>query len=99
MHTGRSKSPRAARSRLPENEVTHTRSHAPVRRSTDLPAAAELRALLHLQLLEHGYSYARRGFIALSLPLGEPDIDGFATAVEAFLTEHAALVRETVVAA
>ena len=34
MHTGRSSSPRAVRSRLPENEVTQTRSHAPVRRST-----------------------------------------------------------------
>ena len=34
MHTGRPNSPRAARSRLPENEVTHTRSHAAVRRST-----------------------------------------------------------------
>jgi glutamate-1-semialdehyde 2,1-aminomutase len=66
---------------------------APVRRITDLPPAAELRALLHLHLLEHGYSYARRGFIALSLPLEEPDVDGFAAAVEAFLTEHAALLK------
>ena len=66
----------------------------PVRRITDLPDTAALRALLHLHLLEHGYSYARRGFIALSLPLEAPDIDGFAAAVEAFLTEHAALVRE-----
>jgi glutamate-1-semialdehyde 2,1-aminomutase len=67
---------------------------APVRRITDLPNTAELRALLHLYLLERGYSFARRGFIALSLPLEEPDIDGFAAAVEAFLTEHAALVLE-----
>jgi hypothetical protein len=44
-----------------------------------------LRALLHLHMLEAGYSYARRGFVALSLPLEEPDIDGFAEAVEAFL--------------
>jgi glutamate-1-semialdehyde 2,1-aminomutase len=60
----------------------------PVRRITDLPPAPELRALLHLHLLEHGYSYARRGFVALSLPLGEADIDGFAAAVEAFLAEQ-----------
>jgi glutamate-1-semialdehyde 2,1-aminomutase len=60
----------------------------PVRRITDLPPATELRALLHLHLLEHGYSYARRGFVALSLPLGEADIDGFAAAVEAFLAEQ-----------
>jgi glutamate-1-semialdehyde 2,1-aminomutase len=67
---------------------------APVRRITDLPDTAELRALLHLHLLERGYSYARRGFIALSLPLEEPDVDGFAAAVEAFLTGHAVLVRD-----
>ena len=30
----------------------------------------------------------RRGFIALSLPLGESEIDGFAAAVEAFLDER-----------
>jgi glutamate-1-semialdehyde 2,1-aminomutase len=60
----------------------------PVRRITDLPPATELRALLHLHLLEHGYSYARRGFVALSLPLGEVDIDGFAAAAEAFLAEQ-----------
>ena len=34
MHTGRSSRPRAVRSRRPENEVTQTRSQAPVRRST-----------------------------------------------------------------
>ena len=60
-------------------------TRGPVRSVADLPAAAELRALLHLHMLEAGYSYARRGFVALSLPLEEPDIDGFAEAVEAFL--------------
>lgn len=44
----------------------------------------ERKALLHLHMLEHGYSYARRGFVALSLPLGEADVDGFADAVERF---------------
>jgi glutamate-1-semialdehyde 2,1-aminomutase len=63
----------------------------PVRRITDLPVAHELRALLHLHMLESGYSYARRGFIALSLPLGESDIDGFAAAVEAFFDAGLAL--------
>ena len=52
---------------------------------TDLPQAGEQRALLHLHMLEQGYSFARRGFVALSLPLGEPEIDGFAGAVEQFL--------------
>ena len=68
-------------------------ARGPVRRISDLPDAAGLRTLLHLHLLEHGYSYARRGFIALSLPLEDADVDGFAAAVEEFLGDHAALVR------
>jgi glutamate-1-semialdehyde 2,1-aminomutase len=63
-------------------------ARGPVRRVSDLPPADELRTLLHLHLLERGYSYARRGFIALSLPLGEEEIDGFAAAVEEFLDAH-----------
>ena len=71
-------------------------ARGPVRRLSDLPAAPELRTLLHLHLLERGYSYARRGFIALSLPLGEADVDGFAAAVEEFLDAHAEIVRAAV---
>jgi glutamate-1-semialdehyde 2,1-aminomutase len=44
----------------------------------------EQHTLLHMYLLERGYSYARRGFVALSLPLGEQEIDGFAAAIESF---------------
>ena len=54
----------------------------PIRNSNDIPDAMELRTLLHLELLERGWSYGRRGFCALSLPLGEPEIDGFAAALE-----------------
>ena len=57
----------------------------PVRNEGDVPESAEVRALLHLHMLERGFSYGRRGFIALSLPLGEADVDGFAAAVEEFL--------------
>jgi glutamate-1-semialdehyde 2,1-aminomutase len=60
---------------------------APVRRTRDLPESPELRALLHLHMLERGYSYARRGFVALCLPLDEAAIDGFAAGVESFLIE------------
>jgi len=60
-------------------------TRGPVRRVTDLPKTVELHALLHLHMLERGYSYARRGFVALSLPLDEAEIDGFAAAVEEFL--------------
>lgn len=59
-------------------------TRGPVRCTADSPAAPELLALLHLHMLERGFSFARRGFIALSLPLGEDDIDGFASAVEEF---------------
>jgi glutamate-1-semialdehyde 2,1-aminomutase len=60
-------------------------TRGPVRRVTSSPAAHELKALLHLHMLEHGYSYARRGFLALSLPLTEDDVDGFADAAEELL--------------
>jgi glutamate-1-semialdehyde 2,1-aminomutase len=61
-------------------------TRGPVRRIADIPPAPEQRALLHLHMLEHGYSYARRGFVALSLPLGEDDVDGFAASVERLLS-------------
>jgi glutamate-1-semialdehyde 2,1-aminomutase len=57
----------------------------PVRNEGDVPEATELRGLLHLHTLERGFSYGRRGFVALSLPLDEKDIDGFAATVEEFL--------------
>ncbi len=57
----------------------------PVRNESDVPESLELRGLLHLHVLERGYSYGRRGFIALSLPLDEDDVDGFAAVVEEFL--------------
>lgn len=60
-------------------------THGPVRNEHDAPESAELRGLLHLHMLERGFSYGRRGFVALSLPLAEPEIDGFAAAVEEFL--------------
>jgi glutamate-1-semialdehyde 2,1-aminomutase len=60
----------------------------PIRRRSDVPKRPDLQALLHLHMLEQGYTYARRGFIALSLPLGEHEIHGFASGVEAFLAER-----------
>jgi glutamate-1-semialdehyde 2,1-aminomutase len=60
----------------------------PVRRAADSPKRPEQRALLHLHMLERGYSFARRGFVALSLPLDERDVDGFAAGVEEFLATH-----------
>jgi glutamate-1-semialdehyde 2,1-aminomutase len=60
-------------------------TRGPVRNEHDVPESAELRGLLHLHMLERGFSYGRRGFIALSLPLGEAEIDAFADAAEEFL--------------
>lgn len=62
-------------------------ARGPIHRQADSPDAADLRALMHLRLLEEGWSYARRGFIALSVPIGDAEIDGFAGAVESFLSE------------
>ncbi|MDQ6841062.1 MAG: aminotransferase class III-fold pyridoxal phosphate-dependent enzyme [Actinomycetota bacterium] len=71
----------------------------PIRRVSDIPAAEALRTLLHFHLLEAGYSYARRGFIALSVPHEEADVDGFAAAVAEFLSHHASTLRRAVQAA
>jgi len=60
-------------------------TRGPVRTESDVPECPELRGLLHLHMLEHGFSYGRRGFIALSLPLNDTDIDGFGAAVEELL--------------
>jgi glutamate-1-semialdehyde 2,1-aminomutase len=60
-------------------------TRGPVRRISDIPPAPERRALLHLHMLEEGYWYGRRGFVALSIPHGEEEVDGFAEAVERFL--------------
>jgi len=65
-------------------------TRGPVRRIADIPHVPEQRALMHLHMLEQGYSFARRGFIALSLPLVEAEVDGFASAVEDFLAASAA---------
>ncbi|HVS85129.1 MAG TPA: aminotransferase class III-fold pyridoxal phosphate-dependent enzyme, partial [Gaiellaceae bacterium] len=61
----------------------------PIRNANDVPDEIELRTLIHLELLERGWSYGRRGFVALSLPLGEPEIDGFAAALAEAVAGHA----------
>ena len=64
-------------------------TRGPVRSERDVPESRELRGLLHLHMLERGFSYGRRGFVALSLPLSEKEADGFASAVEEFLSTFA----------
>ena len=47
--------------------------------------------LIFFDLLDAGYYIARRGFIALSLPLTDADLDGFATAFEDILELRASV--------
>jgi glutamate-1-semialdehyde 2,1-aminomutase len=60
----------------------------PVRTAADARAAdGDLGQLLFHELLDRGFYYAPRGFIALSLPLTEDDLAAFVTAYGAAL-EH-----------
>lgn len=63
----------------------------PIRSTRDLRATSvDVEALLFFDLLERGFYLARRGFIALSLALGQPEIDRLADAVADFLARHEA---------
>ena len=69
-----------------------------VRRPGDLdPADADRRGklqnLMHLDLIAAGQFYARRGFIALMLPVTDKEIDTFAGAVEEFVTSRKSLLQ------
>jgi glutamate-1-semialdehyde 2,1-aminomutase len=55
-------------------------------------AKAAIETLFHLEMLERGYYFARRGYIALSLPTSDSDCDGFVAAVDDFFATHAALI-------
>ena len=67
---------------------------APIRSTADLQASdARLKDLLFFFLLEHGLYIARRGFIALSLPLADADVDRFVAAFEAFVAAHRPLLQ------
>ncbi|HET6159264.1 MAG TPA: aminotransferase class III-fold pyridoxal phosphate-dependent enzyme [Dongiaceae bacterium] len=69
-----------------------------IRRPGDLdPADADRRTklqnLMHLDLIAAGQFYARRGFIALMLPVTDGEIDTFAGAVEEFVTSRKSLLQ------
>ena len=53
----------------------------PIRRTADLVVPLALRKLVHLEMLTRGYSFARRGYVTLSLPLEDADLDGFVAAL------------------
>jgi len=58
----------------------------------DVQPAPEARALFHLDMMARGFYFARRGFLTLSIALGEADYTGFATAFEQFCDEYGALL-------
>jgi glutamate-1-semialdehyde 2,1-aminomutase len=62
----------------------------PIAAPRDLRPAPLHRELFHLDLLDRGFHLARRGFVALSLEIGDAECDGFRTAVDGFLTDHGA---------
>ena len=58
--------------------------------------SGDLKALLHLDMIERGFYYARRGMMALCLPVTGDDTARFAAAFEDVLTHRAPLIREAV---
>jgi len=56
-------------------------------------AQLEVEKLFHLEMLDRGYYFARRGYIALSLPTTDADCEGFASAVDDFLLARGSLVE------
>ena len=66
---------------------------APIRSPTDAAGAdARLRDLFFFDMAAGGIYLARRGFMALMLPVGEPELDQAAAAVGAFLARRRALL-------
>ena len=67
-------------------------TRTPVRAPDDaLTSDDRLKELLFLELLEAGYYLARRGFIALSLAVGDAEIAGFLAATERILQDNPSL--------
>jgi len=66
---------------------------APPRTAAEADAAdPQLRELLFFDLLERGIHVARRGMVALSLPIGDAECDALADAFGAFLADRAPLL-------
>jgi glutamate-1-semialdehyde 2,1-aminomutase len=74
--------------------TTHTTAD-PIRSSADAARGdTGLKELLFFDLLAEGIWLARRGFIALSLAIGDAECDRLATAVEHFLEARTELLAE-----
>src|SRR5262249_47860458 len=64
-------------------------------RTADIIPATEKRALLHLELMLRGYYMARRGYVTLSLPLGEAEYDGFVAAMAGVIDEDGGVLSDS----
>lgn len=61
----------------------------------DLTCSNErMKELLFLDLLEHGFYVAQRGFIALSTAVSEDDLDRFIATLDTILSARASVFRE-----
>jgi glutamate-1-semialdehyde 2,1-aminomutase len=63
--------------------------------STGQVVQLTVETLFHLEMLNHGFHLARRGYIALSLPTTEADCNGFVAAVDEFLAQYRPLLEAT----
>jgi glutamate-1-semialdehyde 2,1-aminomutase len=59
-------------------------------------AAAKVRDLVFFDLIARGFYLARRGLIALSLPVTDADIDAFIAAIDDVLTVRRGILIEDV---
>ncbi|MBR0648374.1 aminotransferase class III-fold pyridoxal phosphate-dependent enzyme [Roseomonas terrae] len=69
------------------------RTPAPDRPFVPTAREEQLRELFFFDMLEAGIYLARRGMVALSLPVGDADLDRFVAAVAAFADNRAELLR------
>lgn len=65
---------------------------APIRAAKDIEPQQGLKQLFHLDMLEQGFYLATRGMLALSLEVGDADLDGFVAAVEGFVRRRGAML-------
>lgn len=65
----------------------------PIACGRDIDPAPQRRALLHLELMLRGFYIARRGYLALPLPLTDADLAAFVDAVEDVVAAHQRLLR------
>ena len=71
----------------------HTTS-SPIHSTADLTGADDrIMELIFLDLLERGYYIARRGFIALMLPIGDAEIEGFRNAFSAVVKARGGITK------